>query len=466
MELTIDHALQQGVAAHKEGKLQDAERFYRAILEVQPKHPDANHNLGVLAVSVGKPLEAIPLFKLALSTNPTIEQFWLSYIDVLIALERFDEAKQAFTDGQQSVTAAEKLKVLHQQFQEIPSTGAGPSQDQLNRLLEHYQAGRLAEAEARARSFTQEFPRHPFAWKVLAVVFKETGRLNESLLLMQRAAELSPQDAETHSNLGAALKELGKLDDAEASLIHAIALQPDYASAHYNLGNTLKELGRFDEAEASFRQAIVLKSDLAEAHYNLGQTLKDLGRLDEAETAYKDAIGLKPDLAEAHYSLGNTLKKLDRLSEAEASYRQAVLLKPEAGHAVHMLCALTGENTAHAPLDYVENLFDNYAARFDSSLVDQLNYRTPKAIAELIAHRSESDSLGSVLDLGCGTGLFGIEISQMSDRLEGLDISRNMLCKAEERGVYDRLVKQDIESYLLKRVSASIILSQQMCLCT
>ena len=51
-----------------------------------------------------------------------------------------------------------------------------------------------------------------------------------------------------------------------------------------------------------------------------------------------------------------------------------------------MLCALTGENTAHAPLDYVENLFDNYAARFDSSLVDQLNYRTPKAIAELIAH--------------------------------------------------------------------------------
>ena len=133
MELTIDHALQQGVAAHKEGKLQDAERFYRAILEVQPKHPDANHNLGVLAVSVGKPLEAIPLFKLALSTNPTIEQFWLSYIDVLIALERFDEAKQAFTDGQQSVTAAEKLKFFPA-ISRNTVPGAGPSQDQLNRL--------------------------------------------------------------------------------------------------------------------------------------------------------------------------------------------------------------------------------------------------------------------------------------------------------------------------------------------
>lgn len=52
MELTIDQALQQGVAAHKEGKLQEAEKLYRAILGSQPQHPDANHNLGVLAVSV------------------------------------------------------------------------------------------------------------------------------------------------------------------------------------------------------------------------------------------------------------------------------------------------------------------------------------------------------------------------------------------------------------------------------
>ena len=80
METTVEQALQQAIAAHKGGKLQDAERLYRAILQAQPKHPDANHNLGVLAVAVGKPLEAIPLFKLALDANPRIEQFWLSYI--------------------------------------------------------------------------------------------------------------------------------------------------------------------------------------------------------------------------------------------------------------------------------------------------------------------------------------------------------------------------------------------------
>ncbi len=66
MQLTIEEALQRGVAAHKEGKLQDAERLYRAILQSQPRHPDANHNLGVIAVSVNKADAALPLFKIAL----------------------------------------------------------------------------------------------------------------------------------------------------------------------------------------------------------------------------------------------------------------------------------------------------------------------------------------------------------------------------------------------------------------
>ena len=92
MELTIEQTLQQGVAAHKEGKLQEAERFYRAILQSQPAHPDANHNLGVLAVSVNKADAALPLFKLALEANPKLEKFWLSYIDALIKEKQFENA--------------------------------------------------------------------------------------------------------------------------------------------------------------------------------------------------------------------------------------------------------------------------------------------------------------------------------------------------------------------------------------
>ena len=94
MELTIQQALQQGVAAHKEGNLQDAERLYRSILQSQPTHPDANHNLGVLALSENKADVALPLFKIALEANPKIEQFWLSYVDALIKEKKFENAKE------------------------------------------------------------------------------------------------------------------------------------------------------------------------------------------------------------------------------------------------------------------------------------------------------------------------------------------------------------------------------------
>ena len=92
-ELTIDKALQRGIEAHKAGKVQEAEQYYTAILKVQSKHPDANHNMGVLAVGVGKVQESLPFFKTALEAHPATAQYWLSYIDALIRLDRMDEAK-------------------------------------------------------------------------------------------------------------------------------------------------------------------------------------------------------------------------------------------------------------------------------------------------------------------------------------------------------------------------------------
>ena len=109
MTLSIDEALRQGVAAHKDGKVQEAERLYRAILQSQPLHPDANHNLGVIAVSVNKTESALPLFKTALEANPKIEQFWLSYIDALIKEKQFENAKQVLGEAKKQGLAKEKL---------------------------------------------------------------------------------------------------------------------------------------------------------------------------------------------------------------------------------------------------------------------------------------------------------------------------------------------------------------------
>ena len=109
MELTIEQALQQGVTAHKEGKLQDAERLYRAILESQPAHPDANHNLGLLAVAVNQVEAALPLFKTALDANPKIEQFWFSYIDALFKEKQFGNAKIVIERAKTQVADGERF---------------------------------------------------------------------------------------------------------------------------------------------------------------------------------------------------------------------------------------------------------------------------------------------------------------------------------------------------------------------
>jgi len=333
MELTIEQALQQGVAAHKKGQVEEAERLYKAILNSQPAQPDANHNLGVLLVSINKTDAALPLFKVAVETNSKVDQFWLSYIDALIKAKQGENAKQVLEQAKNQGVAEYKLDILKTQLNSLNTTGnvysANPPQKLLSRLLEHYQSGRLGDAEILALSITRDFPNDNFSWMILAAVFKAIGRNTEALNANQTAVELSPQDAEAHSNLGVTLQELGRLNEAEVSLRQAIVLRPNYPEAHNNLGNALKEQGRLDEAEASYRQAIVLKPGYANAHSNLGATLQELSRLDEAEASYIQAIALRPNYAEAYSNLGVTLQELGRLEEAEESLKHAITLKPD-----------------------------------------------------------------------------------------------------------------------------------------
>ena len=359
-----------------------------------------------------------------------------------------------------------------------------PSQKQLNLLLQYYQAGKFDDAEKLAISITKKFPDHYFGWKVLGTVLSQSGRQSEALNFLQKSIILFPQDIGVHNILGVSLKELGRLEEAESSYKQAIALKSDFAIAYNNLGNVLKELERLEEAESSYKQAIVLKADftlaysnlgvtymelgrleeaevsfkqaiainpdLAETYNNLGVTFKKLHRMEEAESSYKQAIALKADFAEAHNNLGSTLRELGRLEEAEVSYKKAIAVKPDYGEARHMLAALTGETTVTAPRDYVERVFDNYASRFENSLVKDLEYKIPKSIAEIIIKDSKVELLGSILDLGCGTGLFGLEIEQFCQNLEGIDLSEKMLREAKKKNIYNKLIREDIIVYLSK----------------
>ena len=108
--MNLREALKQGIQAHREGKLDEAERRYREILKSQPRHPDANHNLGLVAMSVNKTREALLLFKTALESNPNVEQFWLSFIYVLIKEKQFENANQLIRQGKKQGINALKLK--------------------------------------------------------------------------------------------------------------------------------------------------------------------------------------------------------------------------------------------------------------------------------------------------------------------------------------------------------------------
>jgi len=121
MELTLDEAIQKGIEAHKAGvaQIQQADILYTAILKVQPKHPDANHNLGVLAVNLGKVQQALPFFKAALESNFTVSQFWLSYIDALIKLGCLDDARAVFAQAKDKGANGDEFDELEKQLPKL-----------------------------------------------------------------------------------------------------------------------------------------------------------------------------------------------------------------------------------------------------------------------------------------------------------------------------------------------------------
>ncbi len=203
-----------------------------------------------------------------------------------------------------------------------------PSKQELISLAEHYQAGRYIDAKKISLSITQKFPKHPFAWKVLAAILKQDGKIDESLIISKKSVQLNPQDAEAHKNLGIILYEQGRLKEAEESFKKAIVLKSNYADAYSNLGNTLRQQGRITEAEESFRKAINFEPNYAEAHSNLGNILREQGRLTEAEASYKKAIVLKPNFINAYSNLGVLLTDMGKLNESCSVFIKAINLNP------------------------------------------------------------------------------------------------------------------------------------------
>ena len=391
MTQRLQHSLTLAQRHHALGELSEAKGIYRKILRDAPNHPIALHLMGVIAYQNRENDVALDFIKKALIIKPDYAEAHNNLGVIFKELKEIDEA----------ITCYKRALTINNDYAEA-----------------HYNLG---------------------------VVLKEIGKLDEAITSYKRALEHKPDYAEALYNLGNSLNECGELEEAIASYRETITIKPDYAEAHSNLGNVLKKIGKPNEAEFSYRKALAIRPDYAEAHSNLGAVLRELGRLNDAEESYKKALSIKPDFAETHSNLGHVLHALGKFNEAADSLRKAVGIEPDLPGVQHRLNALLGITTDFAPRQYVEDIFNSYAQRYDNHLVNVLKYDAPimlkKALLDLgLAQRKYKN----VIDLGCGTGLSGLEFRDIAETLIGIDLSEEMVRKAEQKNIYDQLYVDDI----------------------
>lgn len=337
-------------------------------------------------------------------------------------------------------------------------------------------------------SYRQVLSREPENFQTLyflANALRDQGCMEEAVICYRRAIEVNHASADTHYNLGILYYRQGEFDRAMACYREAVTIDSSHADSFYNIGVIHFERSDYDEAAASYEKAVALRPDDVDTLYNLAFTRARQGQLEKAALHYHEAIELAPDDAELHNSLGSILRKLNEPEMAGACYRQAVSLRPGYGSAWtnlatilqilgqydealecyskaielgdhtesadYMMAALTGSNRQTSPRSYVRDLYDSYAENFEKSLVEDLECNTPeilkKACLSLVGAERR---FRRVADLGCGTGLAGVQFQDIADHLTGVDLSEKMLVKAGEKDIYDELHCGDIVEFLEK----------------
>ena len=369
MELTIDQALQQAVEAHKAGKLQDAENLYRAILQAQPKHPDANHNLGVMAVSLNKTEAALPLLKIALEANPSQGQFWLSYVDALIKEKQFDNARNLLEQGKKRGLVGEMVEALEAQLVQfdINLKSQKTEAEKLSKAIELRETGRYQEAQDWLTQFLEGEPSNAEGWSLLSQLFlldkndvqaekalataisinpnlpsiyRNQARLilksskpEEALLKAQSGYEQSTEDPESWLVLAACLVANQRDLEALPLIESALKARPNYAEAFANRALVRLRAKNIAGAIEDSEIAISLKPHLTQIWGLLGSLRYQNKNLSGAIEALKKSQALEPDNVSRMIDLGEFLRQDQRIEEAIVILKQATEKEPENANA-------------------------------------------------------------------------------------------------------------------------------------
>jgi predicted TPR repeat methyltransferase len=357
------------------------------------------------------------------------------------------------------------------------TTDAPALDETIARAVDHRRAGRLAEAEALYLGVLAQQPHHPGVNHALGLIALNRGRVELAAERLAKAVAAAPERARFHNSLGAAYRALGLVEEALSAFERAVALDPGDAFAHTNQGLALHALRR-PGAEAAFRRALEIRPDSATARGGLGVTLSREGRHDEAIEALQAALANLPADLELRLDLARAYVAAGRNDAAAAVAEQMRPFEDAPGFPTLRLCvvlAQAGRPELAAPFLHRSLERDPADAAGAGPMLARLaaaappprasdaqmqgvyavkakswdrteTYFAARMVAEAVEQRLVAN--GSVLDLGCGTGLVGEALRPRAGRLTGVDLSPHMLARAQAKGVYDELHEAEILAFL------------------
>lgn len=272
---------------------------------------------------------------------------------------------------------------------------------------------------------------------------QDQGRDEPAAACYERAVRLEPGHAKAWNNLGVSRHKLGRAAIAADAYRRALAIEPELQQALVNLAHLCREAGDLAEAEPLLASAAALEPSNPLHWEALGRVRVQLKRPDEALVAFRAWLDCDRARLDPYINLAGVEIVRGDLAAAEKWFRAALELLPGDSTLRHMLAAVRGETTPGPGTEYVEKLFDGMARQFDQQL-QSLGYNAPELMARKVLPLLRRDRQARVLDLGCGTGFLGAALAPAGAHVTGIDLSAEMLRRAQARGVYAKLVKGEL----------------------
>lgn len=462
--LSVELLFQQALAAHESGDLKYAKDAYEYILNTQPEHVETIHALGMLASELQQWESAIAWIQHALALQPNSACFHFNLANIYKKINQFELAlthyQAALSLNPQYAEAYNNLASLfykQNQLNEAQQNYIQAINLKTDYLEAHFNLGLVFLAQQQKIAAITQFKNvinlHPDYipghWQ-LANIYWQDEDLEKVHYHYQKILNLDPNSVELLNNFAALLLKKGENNAAIDYLKHALSIEPKHKISRNNLAAVLLQNNQLEEAIWHYSLYLNLEPLDIEALFNRAHSLMLTGHLHEAIDDLKQILIIEDTHIDARCNLAAIYLKLKDIASALNHYQSILNLNDKHAIANYMVSAFTQQNIPEtAPLEYIKNLFDNYAFQFDEHLKNILLYKTPELLRKQLDPFLEKKKY-NLLDLGCGTGLSGEAFIDISKKITGIDISRNMLNKAKEKACYDVLIEKDIMNGIME----------------